>query len=202
MWNFYRKQEECGGEQCSENHWVFQHGNGDVREGGLSPAKDFQNDHREDVVKGNDERNHHRWDGERFFPENTSDQRNAHEHEGAAEGILQNCTATLVGFFQGADERRGKDKGCDDCEKAKENESRANGGGEVCSVHVVEHHAEEKHVEHHAVHVRYFRFREPTLPLDENADGDEDENRKDGACGDKEMIQKMRWQENHPPLFF
>lgn len=191
-----RSQDRCGDmqlrntaerpEDTSEDHGIHHDAAQDIQEIEPSPAKRLQYEHREHIIERNNGSNHHRRNSDRIRSEDISHERHAHENVVPAVRRLYDDAAARVVLFKNTDNPRR-----DECRQqhpahAEAHEERADRRPRLRRVDVIEHHEEEKHPEHHAVHMEQLFIREqPHAPYKEPDRHQAEERHHAAKCNEK-----------------
>lgn len=158
---------ECA-EDTAEDHRIHHDAAQDIQEIEAPPAKRLQYEHREHIIERNNGSNHHRRNSDRIRSEDISHERHAHENVVPAVRRLYDDAAARIVLFKNTDNPRRDERGQQHTARAESHEERADRRPRLRRVDVVEHHEEEKHPEHHAVHMEQLFIREqPHAPYKE-----------------------------------
>ena len=176
----------------SQDHGIHENAAQDRQEVKSSAAKGLEHEHTEYIIDGNDDRNHHGRNRNRRITEDVADERDAHENVIAAKCRLDHRTAPRVVRLNAADNARKDECREQHTGRTKEHEQRLECRPWVRDVDVVEHHEEEEHAEHHAIHVPKFFLAEKTRTLHENADRHQTEEGNDAAERDKKIAEHKK----------
>ena len=176
----------------THNHRIQENAAQDRQEIEPSAAKGLENEHAEDVVERNDRSDHHRWYSEHRIAENIADERDAHEHEVAAKNRLDHRPAPCIVRLNPTDDDTEDKRREEHTARAEKHQFRLKRRSRIGDIDVVEHHEEEEHLEHHAVHMQEFLLREQTRPLYKNAHGHQAEQGDDAAKRDKKIAEHKK----------
>ena len=175
-----------------EYHRIHQNTAQDRKKIKASAAKGLKDEYAKYVVERHDHCDHHRWNCNRPIAENIADERDAHENVVAAKNRLDHGTAPRVVLLDPTDNAR-KDKRCqEDAPRTEEHKQGLESRPRIGDVDVVEHHKEEEHAEHHAVHVQQLFFREQARPFDEHTDCHQTEQGHDATKRDKKVAKHKK----------
>ena len=177
---------------CSQDHGIHENAAQDRQEVKSSAAKGLKYEHTEYIVDGNDDCNHHGRNRNRRITEDVADERNAHEDVIAAEGRLDHRTAPRIVRLNAADNTSKYECREQHTRRTKEHKRGLERRPRIGDVDVVEHHKEEEHTEHHAVHVQQLFFREQARPFDEHTDCHQTEQGHDATKRDKEIAKHKK----------
>lgn len=182
--------------QCTcnrpQDHGVHEYAAQDRQEVEPSAAKGLEHEHAEDVVERNDRSDHHRRYGKRRIAEDIADERDAHEHEVAAKNRLDHRPAPCIVRLNPTDDDTEDKRREEHTARAEKHQFRLKRRPRIGDIDVVEHHEEEEHLEHHAVHMQEFLLREQTRPLYKNAHSHQAEQGDDAAKRDKKIAEHKK----------
>ena len=175
-----------------QDHRVHEHAAQNRQEVESSAAKGLKHEHAEYIIEGNDGSNHHGRNRNCRITEDVADERDAHENVIAAKGRLDHRTAPRIVRLNTADNARK-----DECRKqhttrTEEHEQRLERRPRIGNVDVVEHHKEEEHTEHHAVHMPKFVLCEKARTLHKDTDRHQTEEGNDAAECDKKIAKHKK----------
>lgn len=186
-----RSQDRCGdmqlrsaaerSEDTAEDHGIHHDTAQDIQEIEPSPAKRLKYEHREHIIEGNNGSNHHRRNSDRIRSEDISHERHAHENVVPAVRRLYDDAAARIVLFKNTDNPRRDECREQHAARAEYREERTDNGSRLRRVDVVEHHEEEKHAKHHAVHVEQLFIREQPHAPDKEPDRHQAEERHHAA---------------------
>ena len=151
-------------------------------------AERLENKDAHDVENRNDDGNHHGRDGEGVAAENVFHHGDSQEDEVAAVEGLDHGPAGLVVLGDPQDEKGRPGDDGEDGGDGKNDQFRPQGLVQRCNVQVVEHHAEEKDFENHAVHAADFVVVQQFAPADIRARQDQKKQGDDGLDGDEKVL--------------
>ena len=177
---------------CSQDHGIHEDAAQDRQEVKSSAAKGLKYEHTEYIVDGNDDCNHHGRNRNRRITEDVADERNAHEDVIAAKGRLDHRTAPRIVRLNAADDARKDECREQHTGRTKEHEHGLECRPRIGDIDVVEHHEEEEHAEHHAIHMPKFFLTEKTRTFHENADRHQTEEGNDAAERDKKIAEHKK----------
>ena len=177
---------------CPEDHRIHEYATQNVQEVKSPAAKGLEDKYAEYIVERNNDGDHHGWDRNRRIPKDIGDERDAHEDVVAAKGRLDHRTAPRVIRLNAADN--------DTEDESREEHSARTEGHEqwlkrrprIRDVDVVEHHEEEEHAKHHAVHVFQFFLSEQPCTLYKNANCHQTEEWYNAAERDKKITEHKK----------
>ena len=175
-----------------QDHRVHEYAAQNRQEVKSSAAKGLEHEHAEYIIEGNDGSNHHGWDRNRRIPKDIGDERDAHEDVVAAKGRLDHRTAARVIRLNAADNDTEDESREEHSARTEDHEQRLKRRPRIGDVDVVEHHEEEEHTEHHAIHVFQFFLTEKTRTFHENADCHQTEEGNDAAECDKKIAEHKK----------
>ena len=187
---------ECPRDRA-QYHGIHQYAAQDRQEVKSSAAKGLQHEHTEYIVDGNDDCNHHGRNRNRRITKDVADKRNAHEDVIAAKGRLDHWTAPGIVRLNAADNARKDECREQHTGRTKEHERGLECRPRIGDIDVVEHHEEEEHTEHHAVHMPKFFLTEKTRTFHENADRHQTEEGNDAAERDKKIAEHKKGLPTH-----
>ena len=185
---------------CSQDHGIHKNAAQDRQEVKSTAAKGLKYEHAEYIVDGNNDCNHHGRNRNHRITEDVADERNAHEDVIAAKGRLDHRTAPRIVRLNAADDARKDECREQHTGRTKEHERGLECRPRIRDIDVVEHHEEEEHAEHHAVHVQKLFFCEKARPFDKYADRHQTEQRHNAAECDKKVAKHKKSLPTHSPI--
>ena len=140
----------------AEYHGIHEYAAQNRQKVETSAAKGLKHKHAKYIVERNNDSDHHGWDRNRRIPKDISDERNAHEDVVAAKGRLYHRAAPRVIRLNAADDDSEDESREEHSARAEDHEHRLKRCPRIRNIDVIEHHEEEEHTEHHAVHMHEF----------------------------------------------
>ena len=191
-----RSQDRCGdmqlrntaerSEDTAEDHGIHHDTAQDIQEIEPSPAKRLKYEHREHIIERDNRSDHHCRNADRIRAEDVCHERHAHEDIVPAIRCLYDDAAARIVLFKNTDNPRRDECREQHAARAEYREERTDNGSRLRCVDVVEHHEEEKHAEHHAVHVEQLFIREqPHAPYKEPDRHQAEERHHAAKCNEK-----------------
>ena len=177
---------------CSQDHGIHENAAQDRQEVKSSAAKSLKYEHTEYIIDGNNACNHHGRNRNRRIAEDVADERDAHEDIIAAKDRLDHRTAPRIVRLNTADNPHKDECREQHTARTEEHEQRLERRPRIGDVDVVEHHKEEEHTEHHAVHMPKFVLCEKARTLHKDTDRHQTEEGNDAAECDKKIAKHKK----------
>ena len=181
LWHMNAQYQEQSAHNGAKDHGILQHAQENRPERKPAAPKGLQHEHAKDIVNRDNHRDHHGRDRDFAVPEDVRGNRDAHEHEVAAEQCLRHHAPPPVLFLHAADQKHADEADRHHAEASIEHKLRAEDRCQFRRIDAVEHHAGKKDLEYHAVHMIELLLRKELIFFYHRADEHQAEHRNDRA---------------------